>query len=90
MDNFRFLSYLCLITGMVYLIMLLTVAGNGLEADEVITTAVATLFLIDWFIDRVETAQNVNSDQFVSKMIDHIFKKKSDDENSMGRTVCCV
>ena len=77
-------------TGMVYLIMLLTVAGNGLEEDTVITTAVATLFLIDWLIDRIETAQNVNSDQFVSKMIDHILKTKTNDENSVVTKICCL
>lgn len=75
---------------MVYLIMLLTVAGNGLEEDTVITTAVATLFLIDWLIDRIETAQNVNSDQFVSKMIDHILKTKTNDENSVATKICCL
>ena len=76
--------------GMVYLIMLLTVAGNGLEDDAVITSAVATLFLIDWFIDRIGTAVNVSSDQYVAKMIDEVFKSKNDGKKSCGTTICCM
>ena len=32
--------------------------------------AIATLFILDWFIDRIETAVNVTSDQFIAKMVD--------------------
>ena len=52
---------------MIYLLTLLEAAG----LQEYETEAVAMLFVLDWFIDRVETAVNVTSDQFIAKMVDH-------------------
>ena len=56
--------------GMVYLTMLFTAAGMGDLAGE----GIATLFVLDWFVDRIETAVNVTSDQFVAKIIDEVSK----------------
>ena len=56
--------------GMVYLTMLFTAAGMGELAGE----GIATLFVLDWFVDRIETAVNVTSDQFVAKIIDEVSK----------------
>eukprot|EP00483_Globobulimina_turgida_P001227 UN01229 len=54
--------------GMVYVTMLFEAAGMGELAGE----GLATLFILDWFVDRIETAVNVTSDQFVAKIIDDI------------------
>jgi len=54
--------------GMVYLTMLFEAAGMGDLAGE----GLATLFVLDWFVDRIETAVNVTSDQFVCKIIDDV------------------
>merc|ERR1719445_430323 len=52
--------------GMVYLTMLFEAAGMGDLAGE----GLATLFVLDWIVDRIETAVNVTSDQYVAKIID--------------------
>merc|ERR1719206_1111908 len=54
--------------GMVYLTMLFEAAGIGHLAGE----GIATLFVLDWFVDRVETAVNVTSDQYIVKITDVI------------------
>eukprot|EP01084_Bolivina_argentea_P063153 115350_1 len=54
--------------GMVYITMLFEAAGMGDIAGE----GLATLFVLDWFVDRIETSVNVISDHFVSKIIDDI------------------
>eukprot|EP00484_Ammonia_sp_Unknown_P016655 CAMPEP_0197040424 /NCGR_PEP_ID=MMETSP1384-20130603/17116_1 /TAXON_ID=29189 /ORGANISM="Ammonia sp." /LENGTH=601 /DNA_ID=CAMNT_0042471173 /DNA_START=43 /DNA_END=1848 /DNA_ORIENTATION=- len=54
--------------GMVYLTMLFEAAGIGEYAGE----GIATLFVLDWLVDRIETAVNVTSDQYVAKMTDVI------------------
>merc|ERR1712241_632635 len=54
--------------GMVYLTMLFEAAGMGELAGE----GLATLFVLDWFVDRIETAVNVTSDQYVAKIIDDV------------------
>ena len=55
--------------GVVYLVMLLTAVNMSDIADE----AIATLLILDWFVDRIETAINVTSDQFIAKMVDQIY-----------------
>jgi len=60
--------------GMVYLTMLLEAANithPGLQAS-----GFAMIYLVDWIVDRVETAQNVTSDSFISAIIAYspIFK----------------
>merc|ERR1712241_1111800 len=54
--------------GMVYITMLFEAAGMGDLAGQ----GLATLFVLDWFVDRIETAVNVTSDLFVSKIIDDV------------------
>merc|ERR1711902_38000 len=70
--------------GMVYLTMLFEAAGMGDLAGE----GLATLFVLDWFVDRIETAVNVTSDQYVAKIIDETMKN-----NEAGKKVtlgCCI
>lgn len=54
--------------GMVYLTMIFEAAGLG----DYVAEGLAILFVLDWFVDRVETAVNVTSDQFVAKIIDDV------------------
>jgi len=70
--------------GMIYLLVILEALGNGLNDDTVMEMGVATLFLLDWIVDRIETAQNVVSDQYVAKMVDYlvISRSKQDDNNN--------
>ena len=72
--------------GMVYLIMLFDAAGMEQYAGE----GVATLFMVDWFVDRVGTAVNVSSDQYVAKMIDGITLKLEQSSNKKIICGCCV
>merc|ERR1719411_1225532 len=54
--------------GMVYLTMIFDAAGLGDYTAE----GLAILYVLDWFVDRVETSVNVTSDQFVAKIIDDV------------------
>merc|ERR1719334_619379 len=54
--------------GMVYLTMIFEAAGLG----DYVAEGLAILFVLDWFVDRIETAVNVTSDQFVAKIIDDV------------------
>merc|ERR1712154_38568 len=65
----------------VYIIMLLKAAG--LEQYE--TEAVATLFIFEWFCDRIRTAVNVGSDLFIAKISDDVHKIA---EKKNKRIVC--
>merc|ERR1711902_169075 len=70
--------------GMVYLTMLFEAAGMGELAGQ----GIATIFVLDWIVDRIETAVNVTSDQFVAKIIDEVMKN-----NDAGRPAtlgCCI
>ena len=70
--------------GMVYLTMLFEAAGMGHLAGE----GLATLFVLDWIVDRIETAVNVTSDQFVAKIIDEAAKNQ---EAGLKVTLgCCI
>ena len=71
--------------GMVYLTMLFTAAGMGDLAGE----GIATLFVLDWFVDRIETAVNVTSDQFVAKIIDEV-SKNADKKHVKIVCGCCL
>eukprot|EP01083_Nonionella_stella_P030716 84186_1 len=74
--------------GMVYLTMLFEAAGIGEYAGE----GIATLFVLDWLVDRIETAVNVTSDQFVCKMTDVIDlrnKNSSDTDSCDCCSWCC-
>merc|ERR1712228_783297 len=57
--------------GMVYLIMLLE-AGN-IKDEFLQTYGVGLVWVFDWFVDRVETAQNVTSDSFICGILNHYF-----------------
>eukprot|EP01084_Bolivina_argentea_P319233 553712_1 len=67
--------------GMVYLTMLFESAGIGQYAGE----GIATLFVLDWLVDRIETAVNVTSDQYVAKISDVIDARNS----KIGKDNCC-
>jgi len=70
--------------GMVYLTMLFEAAGMGELAGQ----GIATIFVLDWIVDRIETAVNVTSDQFVAKIIDEVMKNN---EAGVPATLgCCI
>merc|ERR1712129_464071 len=71
--------------GMVYLTMLFEAAGMGEYAGE----GIATIFVLDWIVDRIETAVNVTSDQFVCKIIDDVslMAKQKNVKITLG---CCL
>merc|ERR550537_1718546 len=50
--------------------MLFTAAGGRLAEDDVIALGLAMIVILDWFIDRVETAQNVWSDCVACRLFD--------------------
>jgi len=67
--------------GMVYLTMIFDAAGLGDYTAE----GLATLYVLDWFVDRIETAVNVTSDQFVAKIIDDVTLATQ----KKGMPICC-
>merc|ERR1719419_1184972 len=54
--------------GMVYLTMLLEAADIP-DRDGLYGLGIGMVYLVDWIVDRVETAQNVTSDSFISAII---------------------
>ena len=72
--------------GMVYVMMLFEAAGLGQYAGE----AIGTLFVLDWLIDRMGTAVNVSSDQYVAKIIDDIDKIQNNNKNIRIFCGCCL
>merc|ERR1712141_722335 len=71
--------------GMVYLTMIFDAAGLGDYTAE----GLATLYVLDWFVDRIETAVNVTSDQFVAKIIDDV-SINSEKKGLDLRCGCCL
>ena len=71
--------------GLVYILMLLKAAG----LEEYEQQALATLIVVEWFNDRLQTAVNVTSDQFVAKMVDDI-KIKANKKNKNIYCGCCI
>jgi len=69
--------------GMVYLTVLLDAAGLGEYAEQ----ALATLFVVDWIVNRIEVAVNVTSDQMVARIIHIVTSKDHHGPMSGG---CCV
>merc|ERR1719150_610281 len=71
--------------GMVYLTMIFEAAGLG----DYVAEGLAILFVLDWFVDRIETSVNVTSDQFVAKIIDDVSlnSEKKDLDVKCG---CCL
>lgn len=69
--------------GLVYLTMLLE-SGN-IKNERLQGLGIALITLFDWLVDRVETAQNVTSDSFISKIIStmSIADKLVEDETEM-------
>merc|ERR1719479_343639 len=53
--------------GMVYLTMLLEAAD--ITDPNLQKLGIGMVYLVDWIVDRVETAQNVTSDSFISAII---------------------
>merc|ERR1719510_1532244 len=52
--------------------MLFTAVGGKLAQESVIALGLAMIVILDWFIDRVETAQNVWSDCVACKVFDEL------------------
>jgi len=71
--------------GMVYMTMIFDAAG----LSDYLAEGLAILFVLDWFVDRVETAVNVTSDQFVAKIIDEV-TKNADKKGMDIRCGCCL
>ena len=71
--------------GMVYILMLLRAA----DLEEYEAQAIGTLFVVEWFNDRLQTAVNVTSDQFIAKIVDDI-KIKANKKNANICCGCCV
>jgi len=71
--------------GMVYITMLFEAAGMGDLAGQ----GLATLFVLDWFVDRIETAVNVTSDLFVAKIIDEV-SQNADKKHVKIVCGCCL
>lgn len=56
--------------GLVYITMLFSATNNEfLSQDEVIGTGLTLILLMDWLVDRFETAQNVWSDCNIARII---------------------
>merc|ERR1719429_799015 len=65
--------------------MIFEAAGLG----DYVAEGLAILFVLDWFVDRIETSVNVTSDQFVAKIIDDI--SINSEKKSMDiRCGCCL
>jgi len=71
--------------GMVYLTMIFQAAG----LEDYVAEGLAILFVLDWFVDRVETAVNVTSDQFVAKIIDDV-SRNADKKGLDIKCGCCL
>jgi len=71
--------------GMVYLTMIFESAGLG----DYVAEGLAILYVLDWFVDRIETAVNVTSDQFVAKIIDDV-SRNSEKKGMDVRFGCCL
>jgi len=56
--------------GLLYIAMLFTAAGGPLASEENIAFGLGMITLLDWFVDRVETAENVLSDCVATKIFD--------------------
>eukprot|EP01084_Bolivina_argentea_P013224 24792_1 len=72
--------------GMVYMTVLFEAAGLA----QYTTTGIATLFVVDWIVNRIEVAVNVTSDQMVTKIIDDINMMKNKEKNTKIMCGCCV
>jgi len=71
--------------GMVYLTMIFDAAG----LSDYLAEGLAVLFVLDWFVDRIETSVNVTSDQFVAKIIDDV-SRNSEKKGMDIRCGCCL
>jgi len=58
--------------GLLYIAMLFTAAGGELAKEESIAFGLGMITLLDWFVDRIETAENVLSDCIATKIFDHL------------------
>jgi len=56
--------------GVVYISMLFSAMGNEMALDSTISLGLTMFMVLDWFVDRVETAQNVWSDCVACKFFD--------------------
>lgn len=71
--------------GLVYVVMLME--AGGIVNPELQSFGLGLIYMFDWLVDRVETAQNVTSDSFISKILAH---HAAGGTNVMGgRRMCC-
>merc|ERR1719203_1120729 len=67
--------------GLVFLQMLFLAVDLPEDAQGL---GFALIAVFDWFVDRVETAQNVTSDSFICGILNHYFQGNS------GPLSCCM
>jgi len=72
--------------GIVYLTMLFKAAGM----EQYMTEGIATLYILDWLNDRIQTSVNVSSDLYVAKMIDGISIKLEKNKHKKVICGCCI
>ena len=72
--------------GIVYLTMLFKAAGM----EQYMTEGIATLYILDWLNDRIQTSVNVSSDLFVAKIIDGISLKIQKNSHKKIVCGCCI
>jgi len=58
--------------GVVYISMLFSAMGGEMALDSTLSLGLTMFMVLDWFVDRVETAQNVWSDCVASKFFDSL------------------
>lgn len=71
--------------GLVYVVMLME--AGGIENSALQSFGLGLIYMFDWLVDRVETAQNVTSDSFISKILAH---HGAGGKNMLGGSrMCC-
>lgn len=71
--------------GLVYVVMLME--AGGIENARLQSFGLGLIYMFDWLVDRVETAQNVTSDSFISKILAH---HGAGGKNMLGGSrMCC-
>merc|ERR1719361_2851415 len=72
--------------GVVYVSMLLSSLGGPFDDEANVAAGVAFILIFDWFVDRVETMQNVWSDCVACKIFDAMGYEDLEKETEMPET----
>jgi len=72
--------------GVLYLTVLFEAAG----LSQYTATGIATLFVVDWMVNRVEVAVNVTSDQMVAKILDDVDRIQCKEKDRRILCGCCL